>query len=79
MSLLILVCVLFQNTQISEITEFRKSYIRDLEKKDDLKEASFQLWCYAGDLDNPKWKDQDIGEARVFFPSFYAPVKSDSR
>jgi len=79
MSLLIIICVPFQNTQISEITEFRKSYVRDLEKKADLKEASFQLWCYTGDLDNPKWKDQDIGEARVFSPSFYAPVKSDSR
>jgi len=56
-----------QNTQISETKEFRKPYVRDLQKKADLKDASFQLWCYKGNLDNPMWKDQDIGWARVFF------------
>jgi len=50
-----------QNIQISDAKEFRKPYVRDLQKKADLKDASFQLWCYKGDLDNPEWKDQDIG------------------
>ncbi|KAF9524963.1 hypothetical protein CPB83DRAFT_944651 [Crepidotus variabilis] len=51
--------ILPKNTQVTETKEFRKSYFRESENKGDFKSAEFYVWCYRGQLDEPKWKDQD--------------------
>jgi len=49
-----------KNTQVSETKEFRRSYFRESESpKKDFKNATFNVWCYRGSVDEPKWKDVD--------------------
>jgi len=51
--------ILPKNTQVTETKEFRRSYFRESERKSDFKVAEFNVWCYRGQLIDPKWKDQD--------------------
>ena len=51
---------------MSETKEFRKSYFRESESKNDFKGASFNVWCYRGAVADPKWKDVDTSS--VFIP-----------
>ncbi|KAF9476870.1 hypothetical protein BDN70DRAFT_881863 [Pholiota conissans] len=51
--------ILPKNTQISETKEFRKSYFRESDSRNDFKSASFSVWCYRGLVAEPKWKDVD--------------------
>jgi len=51
--------IVFQNTQVTETKEFRRSYFRESERKSDFKAAEFNIWCYRGQLKDPKWRDQD--------------------
>ncbi|KAF4620993.1 hypothetical protein D9613_001112 [Agrocybe pediades] len=54
--------ILAKNTQVSETQEFRRSYVREYEKiMDDFKTATFNVWCYRGVVEEPKWKDVDEG------------------
>lgn len=47
---------------MTETTEFRRSYFLEFEKKSDFnKVAEFDIWCYRGQLDDHKWKDQNPG------------------
>ena len=54
-----------QDTQVSETTEFRKSFFRESQSKDEFKVASFTLWCYRGAVASPKWKDVDTRTSLV--------------
>lgn len=51
--------ILPKNTQVSETKEFRKSYFRESESRNEFKGASFSVWCYRGAVASPKWKDVD--------------------
>ncbi|KAF9552644.1 hypothetical protein CPC08DRAFT_646612, partial [Agrocybe pediades] len=54
--------ILAKNTQVSETQEFRRSYFREYEKiMGDFKTATFNVWCYRGAVEEPKWKDVDKG------------------
>ncbi|PPR05624.1 hypothetical protein CVT24_002810 [Panaeolus cyanescens] len=56
--------ILPKDTQVSETTEFRKSYFKESKSKGDLQRASFSIWCYTGSVPNPKWRDVDAGMSR---------------
>jgi len=51
--------ILPKNTQVSETKEFRKSYFRESDNRNDFKTATFAVWCYRGATAQPKWKDVD--------------------
>ena len=48
-----------QNTQVSETKEFRHTYSRLRESKNDLQSITESVMCYRGDVVTPKWKDID--------------------
>ena len=56
---------MYQNTQVSETKEFRRSYFRETENLTEFGSITFSVWCYRGSEVNPKWKDIDTG--KVFF------------
>ncbi|KAF8161579.1 hypothetical protein B0H34DRAFT_701592 [Crassisporium funariophilum] len=51
--------ILPKNTQVSETKEFKKSYFRESESKNEFKAATFSVWCYRGNVASPRWKDVD--------------------
>ncbi|KAF8805121.1 hypothetical protein BYT27DRAFT_7105301 [Phlegmacium glaucopus] len=51
--------ILPKNTQVSETTEFKKSYSRESESAADFRSGTFSVWCYRGDVATPEWKDVD--------------------
>jgi hypothetical protein len=51
--------ILPKNTQVSETKEFKKSYFRESESKNEFKAATFNVWCYRGSVPDPRWKDVD--------------------
>lgn len=53
---------MYQNTQVSETKEFKRTYFRETEYLNDFKSISFSVWCYRGKVASPKWKDVDTGK-----------------
>jgi hypothetical protein len=51
--------VSMQNTQVSETKEFRCSYCRLHESKNEFKSFTVSVMCYRGAVVAPKWKDVD--------------------
>ncbi|PPR02811.1 hypothetical protein CVT26_009597 [Gymnopilus dilepis] len=50
--------ILPKGTQVSESSEFRKTYTWISDSKQAFKFMD-SIWCYRGSLANPKWKDED--------------------
>ena len=53
---------MYQNTEVSETKEFKRPYTLDRETLDGFKSISISVWCYRGNVVNPKWKDVDTGK-----------------
>ena len=51
-----------QNTQVSEMKEFKRAYFRETQTLDEFKSILFSVWCYRGSVVDPKWKDVDTGK-----------------
>ncbi|KJA18138.1 hypothetical protein HYPSUDRAFT_45595 [Hypholoma sublateritium FD-334 SS-4] len=54
--------ILPEDTQISEIREFRRLYIRTFDGCESLKSEGFkprEIWCYRGSVADPQWKSVD--------------------
>jgi hypothetical protein len=62
----LLISLSTQNTQVSETKEFRRSYFRIRESKDEFKSFTRSIWCYRGAVVMPKWKDVDTRKCMVF-------------
>lgn len=54
--------VKIQGVQVSETTEFRRSYFRPANSRSQLTSLSTSLKCYQGASENPKWLDVDASE-----------------
>ena len=53
---------MYQNTQVSETKEFKRTYFRETENLNDFKSILFSVWCYRGNVAKPMWKDIDTGK-----------------
>ncbi|KAF8181789.1 hypothetical protein BJ912DRAFT_1061935 [Pholiota molesta] len=51
--------ILPKNTQVSETTEFRRSYRWSSNSRNLFNAMSFSVWCYRGLMGEPKWRDVD--------------------
>ncbi|PPR01379.1 hypothetical protein CVT24_006217 [Panaeolus cyanescens] len=51
--------ILPKNTQVSEVTEFRRARFCEAESREDFKSLSVSVWCYRGTILEPKWADVD--------------------
>ena len=56
---------LFENTQVSETKEFRRSYSNVSNSATYFRTLSDSVWCYRGNAFTPKWKDVDTGETDI--------------
>ncbi|KAF8901908.1 hypothetical protein CPB84DRAFT_1708063 [Gymnopilus junonius] len=51
--------ILPKNTQVTEEREFRYPLSEEANSKAKFKDVMAQIWCYRGDVENPRWKDVD--------------------
>jgi len=51
--------ILTKNTQVSETMEFRRSYWYTGTARDSLCHIKNEVYCYRGELRNPRWMDED--------------------
>ena len=57
--------VLPKNTQVSEEKEFKYQFWYEFDNKNSLKNVKSEVWCYKGNIAEPKWRDTDTGEPIV--------------
>ncbi|TFK21935.1 hypothetical protein FA15DRAFT_597024 [Coprinopsis marcescibilis] len=53
--------MLAKGTKVSEETETKVRMWKEVDNKDQLSTLSFDVICYKGRLDDPKWRDDDSG------------------
>lgn len=59
--------ILPKNTQVSETKEFREEYFEEAENLNRLRQVESEVWCYRGNLECPRWKDEDPSSCLLVF------------